>query len=222
MRNQKDMKMITGNISRAAGTIGLCFVAILGIIAFTPPARAASFNCSKATTTVEKRICADPQLSVLDMKLDVAYRALLRSEYPLKDTVRHEQRSWLVERNACPDKDCLTNAYERRIAALEIPFITRKAKVLLPKATQPRPLRAAEIGAKGHYPPYPEVWGYDAPNLARIWLLGNGEGNMGFDSQLRQVKRNDGTCCEQVLYRKTRLFFSQQTVVDVPSAEIDR
>lgn len=77
---------------------------------------AASFDCSKAASPVERLVCEDPQLSQLDEKLAAAYQAktLTTSD---SNSVR-EQRQWLARRNRCPDRVCVRTAYEERLAQL--------------------------------------------------------------------------------------------------------
>ena len=48
---------------------------LLALIATTPLARAASFDCARAATTVEHAICADAKLSALDEREVAAYAA---------------------------------------------------------------------------------------------------------------------------------------------------
>ena len=81
-------------------------------------ARAASFDCKKAATAIEKLTCSDAGLSELDGKLADAYRrALAIVAHP--DALKAEQRTWLTaERAKCADVACLREAYQRRIIAL--------------------------------------------------------------------------------------------------------
>lgn len=59
---------------------------------------AASFDCSKARTGVEKAICADSQLSEYDERIAAAYkRALGEWNDAIRDYVRNDQRRWLAE-----------------------------------------------------------------------------------------------------------------------------
>jgi len=89
------------------------------LLAGAPPARAASFDCAKAKTPVEKMICSDAALSELDGRLASAYRralGLASNPEPLKV----EQRSWLTnERSKCADVACLKRSYQQRLTALE-------------------------------------------------------------------------------------------------------
>src|SRR5688572_19765999 len=78
----------------------------------------ASFNCSKAGTSVEKTICASKTLSSLDEQLAKAYKsALLVSDRP--NVVKSRQKKWLRNiRDKCRDEICLQSAYEHRLAQL--------------------------------------------------------------------------------------------------------
>lgn len=80
-------------------------------------ARAASFDCAKASTQVERVICSDPTLSDLDMRVAQAYRAAAGGQDAV--AIRTEQRQWLSEvRSKCTDVRCLTEAYNARLEAL--------------------------------------------------------------------------------------------------------
>lgn len=83
----------------------------------TSSAIAASFDCKKAGSAVEKSICSDRELSVLDSELGRTYRALLSST-PNSASLIAEQKSWLASRNQCPDIGCLKSAYQDRLTAL--------------------------------------------------------------------------------------------------------
>jgi uncharacterized protein len=87
------------------------------VIAFIPLVYAASFDCSKASTTVERMICADPEVSKLDEALNVKYKAqLLKSDKP--DLMRQRQHYWLKARNSCKIIGCIKIYYYQRIAEL--------------------------------------------------------------------------------------------------------
>jgi uncharacterized protein YecT (DUF1311 family) len=85
---------------------------------FTTIAQAASFDCAKASTAVEKLICADEKLSILDDQLTTAYKAATETATD-KATLKTQQKNWLKKkRNICKDAECLTKAYQSRIDAL--------------------------------------------------------------------------------------------------------
>lgn len=94
---------------------------------------AASFDCSKASAKVEKMICADPKLSMLDEEMGKVYAEALRKA-PDSAVLKSEQRAWLKERNGCADTQCLELKYSGRIAELH----------------------SGQV--QNLYPPYPEVW----------------------------------------------------------------
>jgi uncharacterized protein YecT (DUF1311 family) len=83
---------------------------------------AASFDCNRATTLVEKLICADEALSQLDETLSWTYRKVLRSA-PDPERIKREQTKWLrVVRDKCKDSACLEKEYRNRLAVLEQPL----------------------------------------------------------------------------------------------------
>ena len=80
---------------------------------------AASFDCTKATTLVEKAICSESDLSALDEQLMAKYKDALSSA-PNVANLKNDQKSWLVNtRNKCQDTACLNRVYTERIAVLE-------------------------------------------------------------------------------------------------------
>jgi uncharacterized protein len=81
---------------------------------------AASFDCGKASTPVEKAICSDEQLSNLDSELGRAYKAAFQNSATPAD-LKTEQKNWVAQRNRCADTACLTSAYRARLAALNAP-----------------------------------------------------------------------------------------------------
>jgi uncharacterized protein len=91
---------------------------IFGSLALVLPLQAASFDCVKAASKIEKIICGNDELSRLDEDLNKIYKqALERSDDKQKET--KEQRRWLKEaRNTCQDIGCLKTAYQERINRL--------------------------------------------------------------------------------------------------------
>jgi uncharacterized protein len=80
-------------------------------------ATAASFDCEKASTRIEKMICQDDGLGHLDDQMADKYRAQLAAR-PNDPSVREAQAAWLRERNRCPDEACLALAYLDRLRTL--------------------------------------------------------------------------------------------------------
>lgn len=113
---------------------------------------AASFDCAKARTRVEKMICADARLAGLDELLGRFYSGAL-VVLQRSPCLRDEQRAWLTEvRNRCTDVACLQDAYMLRLSALsalqpgaslpkdmEFPP-TPRLRWIIPASSEPDPL----------------------------------------------------------------------------------
>lgn len=88
------------------------------VLAFIPAAaQSVSFNCAKATSQVERLICASSEVSRLDDTLSQIFDFELEQEesFPgLKST----QKTWLARRNTCTDVNCIKYRYEQRIAEI--------------------------------------------------------------------------------------------------------
>jgi len=82
---------------------------------FSGTAMAASFDCSKARTAVEKMICSDSVLSQLDEQLNAAYSGAL-SRIDNKAALKASQRSWLAF--SCREPACATELFKERIVLL--------------------------------------------------------------------------------------------------------
>lgn len=79
--------------------------------------QAASFDCAKAGTKVEKQVCSDQHLSKLDDHLATQYGKVLALAQE-KTALKAEQIAWLKARNACPDRECVKQRYYLRLDAL--------------------------------------------------------------------------------------------------------
>ena len=107
---------------KQATLVGLLLVTTGSGLAF-----AASFDCKKAKTKVEKTICADLRLSELDEELAAAFRDALRdARQPEKAELRKKQTAWLKARNGCKDKLCTEVMYRTRLAILAAVVTRRK------------------------------------------------------------------------------------------------
>jgi uncharacterized protein YecT (DUF1311 family) len=96
-------------------------------------AHAASFDCAKARTGVEKAVCADPKLSEYDERIAAAYkRELDEWNGAIRGYVRNDQRHWLAEIRRIDDNDsevdavctkgdlpCLRREYQLRTDEIE-------------------------------------------------------------------------------------------------------
>jgi len=83
-------------------------------------AMGASFDCNKATSSVEKMICNNVMLSELDEQLGKQYKeALNNASDTNKILIKKEQKSWMKdEQKICKTNTCLEIAYRSRISAL--------------------------------------------------------------------------------------------------------
>lgn len=81
--------------------------------------QAASFDCSKAGTKVEKLICADESLSERDEQMAEAYRTSLK-QAAAPEALKKRQLQWLKDlRRYCKTAKCVEGAYWARTRALE-------------------------------------------------------------------------------------------------------
>jgi uncharacterized protein len=88
----------------------------LWVVSLSSSALAVSFDCTKASTFVEKTICSDPLLGKLDDALSKNYKQMLVTDFggSVVD-LRNEQRQWVSSRNKCTTRECLIAAYKNRI-----------------------------------------------------------------------------------------------------------
>ncbi|WP_194725438.1 lysozyme inhibitor LprI family protein [Noviherbaspirillum malthae] len=78
----------------------------------------ASFNCGKASTTVEKLICSTPETAAADKRLAVAY-SRARTKTSDQAQFKSEQLKWMKDvRNKCDDAACLIKVMDERVRQL--------------------------------------------------------------------------------------------------------
>lgn len=95
-------------------------LAITIFVAIASPCHAASFNCAKASTLVEKAICADPKLSALDSSLVETYKIVLAAASD-KDAVKQQQADWRRKvRDVCQTSECIARAYQSRMGQFPV------------------------------------------------------------------------------------------------------
>lgn len=99
-------------------------------------AQAASFDCDKAATKVEKMICGDAELSTLDEELADIYKNVMK-DGTKKETTKSAQKVWLKDRNRCEEIPCLKSAYQGRMAALKQPEHSASTPVQSPASDPP-------------------------------------------------------------------------------------
>jgi uncharacterized protein len=109
---------ICGFIAKQGIIMRMCFLLCLIICLATSNVHAASFDCKKAKTEIEKMICSDMETSQFDEELSRVYKKALALA-PYKQQMKKQQQEWVkILRNACEDEPCLRREYRDRIAAL--------------------------------------------------------------------------------------------------------
>lgn len=120
------------------GRIGCASVMLLGFFVVPSEVQAASFDCAKASTSIEKMICGDAELSKLDEDMNAAYKTALQDKEQA-DTIKQAQKQWMKMRNNCNYATCMKITYMARLKELTesmqnadfneyIPFETRYTK----------------------------------------------------------------------------------------------
>jgi uncharacterized protein len=101
-------------LTYARHTAAVCAIVAAATLA-PAPATAQSFDCRKATTDVEKMICADTELSKLDVELAQTFAEARKRV----DPVVIGQPTWLrIVRNRCTAVPCVKDAYYSRVSYL--------------------------------------------------------------------------------------------------------
>ncbi|WP_321798283.1 hypothetical protein [Caballeronia sp. J97] len=116
MNSGKKLHNPSIDLRRCARVAACALLTSLGAISAS---HAASFHCPRNASASERLVCSDPELSSLDDKLAVAFRAAhdAASDAAALDADRVTQWQWR-QRN-CKDKACVADWYTRRIAELE-------------------------------------------------------------------------------------------------------
>jgi len=89
----------------------------LGGLTLSYVAHAVSLDCNNARSKLEKLICSDAVLSMLDDEMNTVYTSALGVAKEA-ESIRGTQKQWLNERNSCADTFCIRNAYETRLSFL--------------------------------------------------------------------------------------------------------
>ncbi|WP_295919543.1 lysozyme inhibitor LprI family protein [uncultured Xanthomonas sp.] len=140
-------------------------LALLLALGWVPEAGAVSFDCSKATTAVERLLCTDKRLDATEEWLALRYAAL-RDVVPAaqRPGVRNAQRDWLAQRQSClAETDpgaCLKQRMEARVRALDAEFAPQAARFDRIVASIPTTPAAAAA----------QLRAYDG-GLASAWLV---------------------------------------------------
>lgn len=92
-------------------------IALVTLALYIPAAMAASFDCTKAGTQVERLICTTPILGQLDIALSENYRNIRASDIGdgARSNLLSTQRDWIRQRNTCSTSSCIERIYRIRI-----------------------------------------------------------------------------------------------------------
>lgn len=103
-------------------TIFKKMLSVLILVCINQTATAASFDCSKASSTTERAICNHRGISLLDDELASVYKELMQ-KHPLPDYVKARQRDWNKVKAFCSEPnlvECLEQTYRVRISELTL------------------------------------------------------------------------------------------------------
>ncbi|MFC7409669.1 lysozyme inhibitor LprI family protein [Hydrogenophaga atypica] len=101
-----------------------------------PTLQAASFDCAKARTAVEKTICGSAETAQLDEHMGRYHAAARRVLSHADSCLVADQRAWLRGvRDACKNVQCLNQTYLERLAVLHAlqPGVTSLRHINLPQ-----------------------------------------------------------------------------------------
>jgi uncharacterized protein len=181
----------------------------IALVGFLVVARvnAASFDCAKASSTVEHFICDNTDLSALDQQLAESYKLALQDKENAEN-VRRAQRAWITARDKCPNVNCVRDAYRKRIDQLG-------------PAQGTSALSATAEGSSGtaakRYPPYPDIWELQSPLLQSdtnqvIDHLELSNGDMWFSYSRQETLKHNPANHNRPNLQKGITFFGRQAV----------
>jgi uncharacterized protein len=81
-------------------------------------AQAASFDCTKTVSKIEKMICEDTELSKLDEEMLTVYQKTYHYTADPAE-LRLKQKQWIKYRDTCKEVRCVTKAYHSRLTVLQ-------------------------------------------------------------------------------------------------------
>jgi uncharacterized protein len=113
-------------------------VTLFLLLSWCIPAAAASFDCTKARSSVEKAICSNPEVSTLDEHLARYYAAAKTTLGRAGECLQTDQLRWLRHvRDVCTDAACLKKTHLERLSELDAlqPGASALKSVQLPRVT---------------------------------------------------------------------------------------
>ncbi|MGE3347822.1 MAG: lysozyme inhibitor LprI family protein [Ramlibacter sp.] len=129
-------------------------LAAVSVAGLSSAALAASFDCTKASTAVEKLICESPTLNALDEESAKLYTRLIESTAGAeRDSYRASQREWLKnERNRCTSAECVAREISQRSGMLRTTLERTRVKVSDIAEVAPNALAAEQMLARERKP----------------------------------------------------------------------
>ncbi|EAY4373055.1 hypothetical protein JSZ06_004898 [Salmonella enterica] len=94
-------------------------ILLASLLVASPAAFAASFDCQKASTEIEHKICDNERLSKLDEQLSSTHSIALKANPGDADTLKTVQRQWINMRGKLTDDKALELAYLIQINGLK-------------------------------------------------------------------------------------------------------
>lgn len=160
------------------------------------PESATSFDCARASTNVERMICGDVSLAIMDGELGDYYQIIWRqADGAERSRLGRSQLAWLDLRDACHDRQCIVRAYEKRLATLEKLLEARRQQLhsRMSRIGQCQETRIVGVGPRLQlvegeppqgtsvifhnavrqvsYDPIPGIWESRVGDLARVCLV---------------------------------------------------
>lgn len=78
-----------------------------------------SYDCDKAGNYVERKICGNSYLSLLDRRLNQTYKNKYSTAVD-KLAIKKQQIAWIRQRNSCSETTCIIGLYNQRLVKLTV------------------------------------------------------------------------------------------------------
>ncbi|MDO8343528.1 MAG: hypothetical protein Q7T48_10040 [Cellvibrio sp.] len=187
------------------------FIALFLLIASTP-VLAAGFDCQKARSEVEEKICSNDRLSTLDLELNQIFK-LASIEAEDKKSPVNDQLEWLKNtRDLCDSADCLQLVYINRIYYLQSKRIIppyEPGYILNPKTETPSPklAKGSEIYVISGYEPLKNEVSItvDRPNSKVILVVSS------YEPVLWKISATPNTHISAIFFGGKQTIFSNKT-----------
>src|ERR1700733_9273846 len=100
--------------------IALLWLGMLGVAFAAPPYTSGpSFDCGRVHSSINKLICATPDIAALDRKLAADFNNAKYQGGSDGKALQAAEDAWLRDvRNKCADAECLRSAYQARDAKI--------------------------------------------------------------------------------------------------------